>query len=92
MIKIDDEKAFIDNFLLSCRVLGRGIEQSLLCIVIDSVKNEANVLAAEYIPTKKNEMIKDFLSKNGFKKNGEYFERTFENEYKKPKWIEIKWE
>lgn len=57
----------IDTFLLSCRVLGRKIEESLLAYIINAAKNEkADALGGEFIPTQKNAPAKSFYKKNGF--------------------------
>ena len=52
----------IDTFLMSCRALGREVESTMLKIICKNRK-----LTAEYIPTKKNQMVSSFYEKNGFK-------------------------
>jgi FkbH-like protein len=70
----------IDTFLLSCRVMGRGIENALLSVTIDQIKGRGAVdkVIGEYIETKKNLPAKDFYEKQGFKRiessNGLHFE------------------
>ena len=62
-----DKELFIDSYLLSCRILGREIEKiTLLSIIKQLIKNTNKPLKAEYIPTKKNVMTKDFLEQVGF--------------------------
>jgi FkbH-like protein len=47
--------ALIRDYLLSCRVMGRGVEQLMLGVAIDSARSRgASELCAEYIPTSKN--------------------------------------
>ena len=55
----------IDVFLLSCRAFGREIERSMLSVVIQSFNNYP--LYAQYKPTNKNVMTKDFYTHNDFK-------------------------
>jgi len=61
------EKAFLDSFLLSCRVLGRGVEDIFIIHAMKlAQKKGCKVLVGEYIPTSKNMQAKDFLPKQGF--------------------------
>jgi len=62
-----DRDLMIDTWLMSCRVLGRGVEEATL----ELVAGQATLLGArrligEYIPTKKNGMVKDHYAKLGF--------------------------
>ena len=64
------EKWKIDSFLLSCRVLGRKVEDTLLTYIMEEATREgAQVLVGEFIPTKKNAPAKDFFAKHGFTLN-----------------------
>jgi len=57
----------IDTFLMSCRVIGRGIEQALMAkIAADSARRGSDLLIGEYIPTPKNEQVREFFAKLGF--------------------------
>ena len=57
----------IDTFLLSCRVLGKGIELAFMKRILQVVKAEGiDKLKAKYIPTVKNAQVKDFYEKCGF--------------------------
>jgi len=57
----------IDNFLLSCRVIGRTVEYALVQWLARQVGSSgAEELLAEFIPTARNEVSKDFLHKAGF--------------------------
>ena len=53
----------IDTFLLSCRALGRKIEVQMLKVIYDKFKNN---LKACYVPSKKNNQVKNFFESNGF--------------------------
>lgn len=64
----------IDSFLMSCRVIGRKIEDYFLDNVLRLTNNE--VVTARYIPTEKNIMVKNKYEELGFslveaKENGE---------------------
>lgn len=57
----------IDTFLLSCRILGKGIEQAFVKKALAMLKDEGNeTMSASYIPTAKNAQVKDFWEKCGF--------------------------
>jgi FkbH-like protein len=58
----------LDTFLLSCRVIGRGIETALLSFLVDWAKTrEVSAIDAEFVPTAKNAPAADFLSRHGFR-------------------------
>lgn len=52
----------IDTFLMSCRVLGRGIEERILAFV----NSQHPALKAKYTPSQKNSLVENFYEKNGF--------------------------
>jgi FkbH-like protein len=57
----------LDVFLLSCRVIGRGVEDSFLRLVMAEMQRSGfEKLAAEFIPTAKNAVCRDFLAQNDF--------------------------
>src|SRR3954463_5412438 len=57
----------IDTWLMSCRVLGRQVEPTTLNVIAETAKRlGARRLIGEYLPTKKNGMVKDHYSKLGF--------------------------
>jgi FkbH-like protein len=60
--------ATMDTLLLSCRVLGRHVEDALLaqCVQLARARG-ARVLIGEYAPTAKNGQVREFYSKRGFK-------------------------
>jgi FkbH-like protein len=54
-LELNGGDAVIKDYLLSCRVMGRGVEQLMLWTAIDSARGHgATELRAEYIPTAKN--------------------------------------
>jgi FkbH-like protein len=62
-----DEDLLIDTWLMSCRVLGRQVEPTTLNLIVETAKRQgARRLVGEYIPTKKNDMVKDHYIKLGF--------------------------
>jgi FkbH-like protein len=67
-----EKEWFIDTFLLSCRVMGRGIEDVMLGYILNKAKEEGIIkVKAEFIPTKKNKPCEQLLPDFGFQKEGE---------------------
>ncbi|HEY8928402.1 MAG TPA: HAD-IIIC family phosphatase [Mucilaginibacter sp.] len=63
---------FIDSWIMSCRVLKRGMELLTLTTIVDlAQKNGFKILEGEYLPTPKNGMVKDHYEKLGFSATGE---------------------
>ena len=59
--------AEVDTFLMSCRVIGRQAETAFLHHLLKILSQRGiSSVRASYIPTAKNEMVKDFWLKHGF--------------------------
>ena len=72
MKKKTSEEVFIDTWLMSCRVLKRGMEEFIVNRFVKKAREKGfKFISAEYIPTVKNQMVKDIYEKIGFKKTGE---------------------
>jgi len=75
----------IDTFLLSCRVIGRGIEDAIISYILKEAKNQGvEKIRADFIPTKKNSPAEAFLPNYGFKKENEYWVYDLNNPIKSP--------
>jgi FkbH-like protein len=62
----------ITDWLMSCRVLARGVEEYLMNhIAGEAARLNLNFVSGLYIPTSKNAMVKEFFPKFGFEKVGE---------------------
>jgi FkbH-like protein len=65
--KENRDTLFISTWFMSCRVLKRGMENfTLNTIACFARKNKFTFLRGEYIPTAKNEMVKDHYLNMGF--------------------------
>ncbi len=63
----EGDTCVIDSFLLSCRVIGRGIETALLAYLgAYAARQGATRLVGEFIPTKKNPPCASFYPDHGF--------------------------
>lgn len=72
MKKESAEILFIETWLMSCRVLKRGMESFVLNSLIDAAKKAGvKYLKGEYIATPKNEMVKNHYLNLGFTADGE---------------------
>ncbi len=61
-------EARIDTFLMSCRVIGRGVEQALIArIAADTKSHGAKSMLAQFVPTPKNGLAATFLERMGFR-------------------------
>lgn len=65
------EGLFIDTWLMSCRVLRRGMENFTLNTLAGFAREKGyRYLRGEYLPTAKNEMVSDHYSSLGFAEEG----------------------
>ncbi|MEK7644187.1 MAG: HAD-IIIC family phosphatase [Patescibacteria group bacterium] len=91
--KIDDW--LIDTFLMSCRVIGRKIENAILSHLIRLTREMgAQKLHGGYSPTEKNSQVQDFYKNNGFQaEEGSHFAQNWvyevSNEYATPGFVKI---
>lgn len=66
ILKKNDNKIEIDTFLLSCRILKRGVEKAIFDKLDEMYPNK--ILVGYYYPTKRNMQTKDLYLEYGFKK------------------------
>ncbi len=81
----------LDNFLLSCRILGRNAENVLLNeLLIKLKKMKVDYLEAYYIKTNKNEICRNFLNENKFLKiKNKYVFNLRKYSHKPDKYIKV---
>ena len=89
--KQDADTLFVSEWLMSCRVLKRGMEEFIADKIVETArKNGFRRVRGEYIPTPKNAMVKDLYEKLGFQRIAEnqfeadtehfHFHKTFISE------------
>lgn len=67
IVKKKDDDWWIDNMLMSCRVIGRSVETALLAKIVKDARAEgASRIIGEYIPTKKNPPAAGVYENHGF--------------------------
>ena len=63
---VDDTTVSIDTLLLSCRILGKGIEEAFFKTVFNLMRLDGyRHVTAEYLPTAKNSQTADFYDRMG---------------------------
>lgn len=63
----DGDVLDIDSFLMSCRVLNRGIERAALNVLVAAARAKGyRYLRGRYLPTAKNELVRDLYACLGF--------------------------
>jgi len=79
VLKLSDEELEIDEFLMSCRVLQRGVEQFVMNSVVSfAARHQMATVRGRYIPTEKNSMVKEFYSNFGFVASPISSDKSFE--------------
>lgn len=96
IVQKHDLEWIIDTFLLSCRVLGRKVEESILSYLIAEAKKfKVQKLVGHFIKTEKNAPAENFYRNNNFKfvsktEDVEIWEFDCTLEYAFPQHIKIK--
>ena len=89
--KKDSKEWIIDTFLLSCRIMGRKVEEAMLYQIIEKAKNLGiKKIKGKFIPTKKNKPAENFYSDCDFKKEGDYWVFNTDQVMKKPEQIKLR--
>ena len=74
MDKREDSSLFISEWLMSCRVLKRGMEEFIVNDIIRTASQcGCTKVIGEYIPSPKNAMVADLYERMGFEKCGGYY-------------------
>jgi FkbH-like protein len=73
-----DNIAFIDTWVMSCRVLKRGVENVVFNTICNTARKwNCDWVVGEYIPTKKNQMVNRLYPELGFEPTPEgWFSRA----------------
>lgn len=68
MISTREDKAQINNLLMSCRVMGRHIEDTVIDAIEEKMKRYGiKQIEAKYIPTAKNKPVEDLMERLGYR-------------------------
>ena len=67
ILRPKEDGLFIDTWVMSCRVLNRGVENLILTTIVNAAKDRGyEKIMGEYIPTLKNVLVKDHYLNLGF--------------------------
>lgn len=67
LAEIKGKKAYIDIFLMSCRVINRGLESLMVeALFVELKARNIEYVLGEYIPTAKNGLVETFFENHGF--------------------------
>ncbi len=66
-LSFDKDRAQIADYILSCRVMGRKVEEAMVHVLAAYAKSRgAKDIVARYLPTQKNKPCLDFWRRSGF--------------------------
>jgi FkbH-like protein len=72
ILRADDDLWEIDTFLMSCRVLSRGIETAFLAsLAAEAAAQAGRTFVGRYVPTQKNVLVADLYPRHGFTETAE---------------------
>jgi FkbH-like protein len=72
VLRADEDRLHVDLWLMSCRVLARGVEEYALNHVVEIARQRgARAVVGQYLPTAKNAMVRDLYQRLGFQKTAE---------------------
>jgi len=89
--KENDKEWIIDTFLMSCRIMGRGIEQGIMTYIKNIAKNnKIERIKADFFQTQKNKPIENFLPNCEFKEEEKSWIYTIKSEIEFPDYLTVK--
>lgn len=69
VLNLENQKCIIENWVMSCRVLKKGVENYTIEKIVEHAKKDGiTEIIGEYLPTKKNGMVKDLYDNLSFTK------------------------
>jgi FkbH-like protein len=90
-LKTEGDVGRIVDFVLSCRVMGRRVEETMVHLVVDAARKlSLGQVIAELLPTAKNAPCLEFWQqRSGFQQEGNRFTWDARNEYPLPQVITL---
>jgi FkbH-like protein len=84
-VEYESDLAVISDFILSCRVMGRKVEETLLHLAVAAARRRGLPrVRARYLATKKNKPCLEFFQRSGFSAEGDDFFWDARQEYACP--------
>ena len=82
------DDAVIEDFVLSCRVMGRGVEQAMVAVAVEEASRQGKAsVVARYRRTDRNGPCLEFWEKSGFERRGDEFYWCSGNAFPWPEWL-----
>lgn len=90
-VSVTSDESQIIDFVLSCRVMGRGVEETMFYLAaVESIRMGAHRMIARYIPTERNRPTLDVLQKCGLKEEAPWvFGWDLTSSYEKPAYVTL---
>jgi FkbH-like protein len=96
IVRVDGRCWTVDSFLMSCRVIGYGVETALLAAIErDADRAGADTLVGEFIETDKNVPARDFYERHGFHREAvvdgviHWRRRLSDDRLEDPSWVTV---
>ena len=90
IVEKTNDEWIIDSFLLSCRIIGRGVEDAMISQLIEKARKEnVKIIKGKFIATEKNKPAEDFYEKFGFKKEDDFWVFNTKNVMKEIEHIKV---
>ena len=90
IVEKNDNEWIIDSFLLSCRIIGRGVENVMINQLIERAKKEdVKRIKGKFISTHKNKPAENFYKEFGFIEEGDFWVFNTDNTMKKIEHIKV---
>ena len=92
IVRCEPRRWLLDTFLMSCRALGRTVEDAFLAHLVRQAAEADVRLVSRFIPTKKNAAARAFLTNHGFGPPEDWQGDVWEFEVsmiEQPQWITI---
>jgi FkbH-like protein len=96
LARVEGEELVLDIFLMSCRVIGRTVETSMLaCLYDEACARGLLAIRATVIPTAKNAPVRDVFERHGFAKAAtheaatEWVYEVAQAPLQHPEWFEV---
>ena len=79
IIEINNNVAHIDSLMISCRVIGRGVEYAFMSTLLNDLKHKVGLVSVNYRQTDNNEMVRPYLENCGLSlTDNNYYEGELE--------------
>jgi len=87
---VESGRCHIVDFVMSCRVMGRGVEQLMLGTLAEcAAQRNIKEIMCEFLPTERNLPMREFLDSSGLLKQGDSYRWELNKPYPQPAHITV---